>query len=485
MMTDTVSQGKGDAMGRMTTQQHESLRAMCVASLLALMLMQSLCQGAHISLRRRNDSKKKDVSKEELRESLNDFSEFFLGETKRASTRLDELIPTTRTHKMTLMWRLRASQVLFATLSQDDAIAAYVDTWTLCIRLAQFFERGNGREAFGPHQTIVTESSATLVREAEKIGRSFLDDAIFDKTKTYVENLASKNPIYSVYSFRVIFASKQSVGGRNPLSDVLALPMAPFRALKGVDRGAMAMHKFNDSANRLTDAVELLPDSIRWQLLLLVFEMEETDLVRTVLKNLDQVSDSSSRLAGVAEALPEEMRKQASLLLDEVDEKQATLQVTLQRAEQTAAVVESAAATIDQSAQSVTETAQAWKATVVAIRETAKAFEKDKPKAAAPAEPFDIQEYKATLEAATGTAEELRALAVEIRQTIESQHLGNRIDDVNETATGIVRLTAVEAKMLIDRVARCLIWVSAIIFTFIFALALVYRFCTSRMTARA
>ena len=167
-------------MGRMTTQQDEALRAMCLASLLALILLQGLCQGARLSRRSRDDSKKKDVSKEELRASLNDFSEFFMGETKRASTQLDELIPTTRTHKMTLMWRLRASQVLFATLSQDDAIAAYADTWTLCIRLAQFFERGNGREAFGPHQTIVTESSASLVREAEKIGRSFLDDAIFE-----------------------------------------------------------------------------------------------------------------------------------------------------------------------------------------------------------------------------------------------------------------------------------------------------------------
>ncbi len=92
------------------------------------------------------------------------------------------------------MWRLRASQVLFATMSQEDAIAAFVDTWVLCYCLSHFLERGNGQEAFGPHQAIVTESNGAIVKEAERIARSFLDEETFNKAKTYVEELAAKKP---------------------------------------------------------------------------------------------------------------------------------------------------------------------------------------------------------------------------------------------------------------------------------------------------
>jgi hypothetical protein len=104
---------------------------------------------------RRGDGKKQDVSKEELRASLNEFSDFFLGEIKQASARLDDLIPTTKTRKVTLMWRLRASQVLFATMAQDDPIPAFLDTWLLCYRLSHFFERPSGdrdQEQCGPFE---------------------------------------------------------------------------------------------------------------------------------------------------------------------------------------------------------------------------------------------------------------------------------------------------------------------------------------------
>ena len=117
----------------------------------------------------------------------------------------------------------------------------------------------------------------------------------------------------------------------------------------------------------------------------------------------------------------------------------------------------------------------------MAFGETAKVFDLNKPPSEVPAKPFDIQEYKETLDAATGTAEKLRALAVETLATVEPQNLSSRIDDVNETATGIVRLTATEAKMVINTVTWRLVGVSFLVCL----LAVVYRFLTRGMVARA
>jgi hypothetical protein len=211
----------------------------------------------------------------------------------------------------------------------------------------------------------------------------------------------------------------------------------------------VTMHRFTDTAERITDIVELLPESMRWQLLLLLFEMEETDLVKTVLRNMDEFSDSSLRLAESAEKLPERLRVQAALLVDEIDQKQANLQETLNRAEKNAATVErtvvqvdKAAKTIDQSAQTLTRTGQAWQATIEATTQMAQAFSRDGPPPETPPKPFDVQEYQAAMEPATDTAQQFHALAKEIHEIVESEQLGSRIADVNEKAVAVVGRTA-------------------------------------------
>lgn len=44
-----------------------------------------------------------------------------------------------------------------------------------------------------------------------------------------------------------------------------------------VGNGAVAIHRFTDTANRITDIIELMPEAMRWQLLLFLFEIEETE----------------------------------------------------------------------------------------------------------------------------------------------------------------------------------------------------------------
>lgn len=439
---------------------------------------------------KRSDSKvqkKVKLSKEELRAKLNSFADFFITEIKQASEELDGQLPTTKTRKLTLMWRLRASQALFSVLAQDDPMSAFVDAWTLCVRMSDFFEHGNGSEAFEGQQKIATATVSSIEGEAERIGRSLMDEAAFTRARTYIHSMAAKHPIRGAHSFSVVYASRVPEGEQNPLREVLALPMAPWRAIEGVDRGAMAMHRFTDTTERMTDIIELLPESMRWQLLLLLFEMEETDLVRTVLKNMDAFSNSSSRLAESAEKLPERLRVQAALLVDEIDQKQANLQETLNRAEKTATAVEKtvaqvdeAAQTIDQSAQTLTQTAQAWQATIKATEQMAQAFSRDGPPPETPPKPFNIQEYQATMEAATETAQQLHTLATEIREIVESEQLGGRIADVNDKAIALVGKTATEAQKLVG----CLTWRVGGLILLVFVSALAYRIIVDRVLSK-
>ncbi|MCP4453892.1 MAG: hypothetical protein GY809_20720, partial [Planctomycetes bacterium] len=223
---------------------------------------------------------------------------------------------------------------------------------------------------------------------------------------------------------------------------------------------------------------------------LLLFEMEETDLVQHILRNMDTFAASSTRLADTAEKLPEELREQASVLIDEIDEKQGNVQLTLEMAEAAAATVDSAivhvdtaAATLDDTAESVTETAKAWQATIQAVREMVAAFssKKDNTPDREPGRPFDITEYQATIEAATAAAKQMLDLVVEVNGTVESPHLTRRIDDVNDVATVLVTQTASE----MERLLESLIWRLGALALFCFGLACVYRFIVVRVLPSA
>ena len=471
-------------MQLITTRCYGMRTAIYVAGLILLVLPLGACRGQVFKRTGSKDQSPANISKGELRTELNDFGEYFVTEIKQAFEEIDGQLQSTKIRKLTLMWRLRASQALFSMLAQDDPMTAFVDAWTLCVRMGDFFEHGNGSEAFGAQQKIATEAAQRIETEAERIGRALMNERAFTRVRTYIHGLAAKHPIRGAYSFTMVYASRTPEGEQNPLVDVLALPIAPYFAIKGVDRGALAMQHFAETADRVTGIVEVLPEAMRWQLLLLLFEMEEIDLVKTVLKDLDEFSNSSTRLAESAEKLPERLRVEAALLVDEIDQKQANLQETLNRAEKAAATVEravakvdNAAKTIDQSAQTVTVTAEAWKGAAEATGQIPKAFSRKRTAGQEPAKPFDIREYQAAMETATETAQQFHVLATEIHEIIESEQLGSRITDVNEKALAVVSRTAVEAQRLADSLTWRVVGLSLLAF----CLALAYRFIAIRL----
>ena len=139
--------------------------------------------------------------------------------------------------------------------------------------------------------------------------------------------------------------------------DVLNIPMSPFRAMGGVDRGAQAIERFRGTAEQFSDVVEELPESARLQLLLLLYDMEETEMAQSILDSTSKFAESSSRMAGSVEKLPEEFREQASLLIDQIDAKQSNIQETLGKTEKTIVALE-------QTADSISEAARAFESTV-------------------------------------------------------------------------------------------------------------------------
>jgi hypothetical protein len=362
------------------------------------------------------------ISKEELRDQLNGFADSF---KLSINALVDEIVKKTESKPVqmqSLNMRTRVLDGLNAMLQQDDSVAAFLDTWALCVRFRLFLEEGNGSFLYGENQAFVIETAKSIEGRIEEIGKLFLAEDLYRMTRENLNEFARSNPINSTLSNLMIYATKVKKNGQSPFLSILSIPMEPFRAFGGVDRTATAIGRFADSANRFSDILAELPESSRWQLLMFLYELEETEMAKSLVSSTAKLSDSSERLAQSSEQLPQRIRKELSALLDEIDDKQANLQATLTQAQKTAESVQIAvdkvkdvSASLDQTAQQIQNTADAWKDAAKATGDAVKEAAVFRPAEGSPPSTFDIKDYQVTAQSITEAAKELRAATVEMR----------------------------------------------------------------------
>jgi methyl-accepting chemotaxis protein len=392
------------------------------------------------------------ITKQELRERLDTFREFFKSTMRQVSNDLNERVPSKRTEKTTLQMRARMVQGLNAMLDHDDSIVAFIETWGLCTRFRIYLEEGEGSALFADAHHIALNAAKRLEAEIERIGVSFLKEDVFKTTRKNVIEFANKNPIKSGFSNVVEYATEVPKDQPNPFVSVLKIPMTPFRAIEGVDRTASAIYQFSDTAERFSDIVAELPESTRWQLQLLLFDLEETEMTKSFLKSLAQVSESSARLEKSVKELPEQLREQLTQFVEDVDKRQANLQQTLHQAEKTSLALNNTLEKLDQTAGSfnavakdVTEAAQAWENAAKATGEVVEEFNKIRPSPQKKQSSFDIKDYRDTAEQTSQAANDIKALLAEIEDLLESRRYSSVLNDLLLRVAGLAVLIFVLA----------------------------------------
>ena len=386
------------------------------------------------------------ISKQELREQLDKFQEFFKATLRQVANEINKRVPITRTEKITLQMKARMVQGLNAMLDNDDSIVAFIETWALCTRFRMYLEEGEGSSLFGEAHEVALNGSKRLEAEIQRIGYIFLKNDVFETARKNVTKFAHNNPIRSMFSNVIVYATEVQKDQPNPFVSMLKIPMAPFRAMEGVDRTASAIHQFRDTAERFSDIVSGLPESSRWQLQLLLFDLEDTNMTKSFLNSLTQLSESSARLEKSVEKLPKQLREQLTQFVEDVDRRQAGLQQTLQQAEKTSLALNNTLEKLDQTASSfdavakdVTETAQAWENAAKATGEVVQEFNKNKPSQKETSS-FNIRDYRDTAEQTSRAANDIKALLAEIDDLLESRRYSSMLNQLLLRAAGLVVL---------------------------------------------
>jgi len=350
------------------------------------------------------NGRERGISQEELSDELNAYASSFAGLVATAAEEISAGSHDPLIRRRALLWSLRLNPAVQEAAFLPNPQRGYVRVLTISVMMRRYLTSGDGRALFGPSQEIAVATAETLEASAFEIGTRFLRPAELEQVRREVDDIAERFPIQGTqFSLARARKATEAVRTSNVLSEVITLPLAPFRALQGVDTGAAAVRDFNQTARRFATIVAALPEDLRGEMQLLLLDAEELRAVQQGLTAFESAAASADRASLVMEQLPADLR---AVLDDQVRSILVDSEGTIGQAAQAVAEARALTAPLQETALQLREASALW-------REILGPHE---PGPRGPDErPFDIREWDATAQAIGASAAELRGLAAELQ----------------------------------------------------------------------
>lgn len=390
-------------------------------------------------------------SQEALREDLADFSGQFSSMVAGTADAISQQTDDRRVRRRALIWKVQAIPLVQEAALEPNPQEAFVSVLTLMVMLRQYLVDGEGKAALGPGQSLAVEATRELESDLVKIGRNFLKAGDLERVREEVEEFARLRPMTGDFAVQRIRRALDDVEETGVFKQVVDVPLSPFRALAGAGDTPGAIREFNLIAREFARTAERLPERVRWQVELLLYDVEALDPLGDSLSQLRSLVQTGEQLADAADRLPADVRS----LLEDSGETLAQLDRTLQSA---SGLTEDLRAT----AEYVEAAGTSWAALMDRGGESK----------AEPGRPFDIREYQATAREIATAARELQSLAAELRAPQEGRASG-----AAASFAETLDLATERARGLIDRAAWRLFQLTVAGFL----LLLVYRLIGSRL----
>ena len=346
-------------------------------------------------------------TEEDLREDVAGYAARFAATVSATADEIRSEAADAERKRRALLWKIRIVPLADEAAFISDPERAYVALFALATAQRDYLVSGAGARVFGDAQGVAVAASEELVDEARKIGTRFLDPAQQARLDEQVTALASQHPIRGIFVPEIVQAAVNATAPGGSFDWVISLPLAPFRALEGVDSGAQAIREFNATAQSFNRIVADLPQRLRWNVELFSYELEQQGAVESARASLVSVASSADAFSRAVATLPAELREQASLLIRQIEAGQGELQRTLAEARGLAPLAQS----LERTAAEVKQAGEAWTALVEQARAPGPPPAPGEP----PARPFDIAEYGRAAEQVTLAAAEARALLADVR----------------------------------------------------------------------
>lgn len=202
-----------------------------------------------------------EASRRELQIMMYAYGSHFAGQVELAADRIYTETADPDVREAAILWKLNAIPVMLQSCFANDPAMGMIGATLFAVQMLEYFETGNGRNAFGPHQQIAIETSREMLEELRDVVRMTWDERTLEQIAPKVRDLAAQYPIRNQLFVREAFVprlAKQIAGD-----------------VKGGLGAAGAMHEqmlaLTDRANVMT---ALLPRQVQWQSQLLLAQGE-------------------------------------------------------------------------------------------------------------------------------------------------------------------------------------------------------------------
>lgn len=347
--------------------------------------------------------------------------------------------------EITLQSRIAAVDAVSAILTEPDARVAFVYAWALVIEGRRSLTEGRARDDYGDRQALVVALIEELEADIEELGKAHFGDEVIASAAPEMEELARRVTGPDRIFDRAIYAevrARKSAG----LGDLL---LAPVTSLYGVATTPEAINNIARVVDGLVNQIDLMPQRMRWETEMLLFEVESLETVAQARANLDRVTTSVENMTETVNQLP-----------DRIEKLQPELRATLAQGEKTAAQVREATHNAHQALETANELTPRIHETVLAcqraltdVRLVLGDYRELKDRRDPNLPPLDLQ---ALVDRAHAVVEQTSATAVEIRQVLAE------LDQSLGPDSGVTQ-TSLRLRELIDMVVwRVIILLAAL-----------------------
>ena len=358
------------------------------------------------------------LTEDDLRNELAGFAARFGATVSDAAEDISAATDERTIRRRALIWQMKMIPPVQEAAFADSVQEGYLRILGISIAQNLYLSQGEGRDIFGAQQSIALEAAQQLQDNAVEIGSRLLSPERQAKVKAEVEAIVEKNPIVGRdFSLQRVAHAGSQLQSNESLLGVLTLPLAPFRALEGVDSGAIAIRDFNVTAEQFSLIVTQLPGQLRAEMELLLYDVEDRETVTRSVAAIEQMAASAERASQTIEGLPADLQKSL-----------ADSQGALRDANQALLSAKEVLVPLGQVSENLKLAGDAWGAVL------------ERDPNAPPSRPFDVREWQDAAAQIGTSAEELRALAAEINTLTGSTQLDAAVDHAAWRAAQLVAL---------------------------------------------
>jgi hypothetical protein len=359
------------------------------------------------------------ISEEELRGKVIEAASRFTIAVASTADTIAQQSPDRAVRRRAVLWKVRITPLIQKASLAPAPAEGLLELLLLATAQRQYLTEGSGNLLFEEQQALAQARASELEAEISEVSRALLDDRQAASLHEQVDQLARRYPIRGEFMVETAQGSLSELDRSDALQWVLRVPLAPLRALEGVESGALAIRELNATARQFNELLAGLPQQSRWQLELLLYDFEDRESTLRALASLETVASSAERFSIAAERLPQAMREELAQLLRESQSAQhelgellRSLHASVTGSGQLLSDAAPLLGPLERTAAALQGAGIAWDQVVRDVRAEGTASEAQS--AAAAARPFDVLEYERTALQTGAAALQLRELLAEL-----------------------------------------------------------------------